>query len=233
MFKKTIPFTLLIAVLISFVETATSQTRFGARAGMNLSGLRLVDEQGDKQETGLIPRFQIGLTFDVPVGSEFYIQPAALYSGKGFKQDGGWLAGSDSEFRATASYVEVPVNLLYAPRLGRGNLIVGAGPYVGYGTGGKWEADQGQVLIGDIMIEPHGEVIFKGAVADGEFCNYLFGKPWDYGVSVLVGYEWMRRINVQLNGQFGVANLAPDIGGNSPKGSIKNVVYGISVGYKL
>lgn len=103
MFKKTIPFTLLIAVLISFVETATSQTRFGARAGMNLSGLRLVDEQGDKQERGLIPRFQIGLTFDVPVGSEFYIQPAALYSGKGFKQDGGWLAGSDSEFRATAS----------------------------------------------------------------------------------------------------------------------------------
>src|SRR5690606_14062020 len=233
MFKKTIPFTLLIAVLISFVETATSQTRFGARAGMNLSGLRLVDEQGDKQETGLIPRFQIGLTFDVPVGSEFYIQPAALYSGKGFKQDGGWLAGSDSEFRATASYVEVPVNLLYAPRLGRGNLIVGAGPYVGYGTGGKWEADQGQVLIGDIMIEPHGEVIFKGDVADGEFGNYLYGKPWDYGLNVLVGYEWMRRINVQLNGQFGVANLAPDIGGNSPKGSIKNVVYGISVGYKL
>ncbi|NGM61152.1 hypothetical protein G5B30_04380 [Sphingobacterium sp. SGG-5] len=98
---------------------------------------------------------------------------------------------------------------------------------------GKWKADQGQILIGDIMIEPQGDVIFKNDVVDGEFGNYLYGKPWDYGVNFLVGYEFFRRVTIQVNGQFGIANLAPDIDGENPKGNIKNRVYGISIGYKL
>lgn len=224
---------LLLAFLLIGVENATGQTQFGVRAGMNLAGLRLVNEVGERQETGVIPRFQIGMTVDIPIAADISIQPAAIYSGKGFKQDGGWLAESDREFRATASYIEIPVNLLYSPQLGSGNLIFGAGPYVGYATGGKWKADQAHVLIGDIMIEPRGDVIFRNDVADGEFGNYLYGKPWDYGINIILGYELMRRIAVQLNGQFGVANLAPRIGGNSPRRSIKNRVYGITMGYKL
>lgn len=216
-----------------FVHTVSAQTKLGIRAGINLSGLHLTDEQGDKQETGMIPRFQIGLTVDIPIGSDFYLQPVALYSGKGFKQDGGWLASPDNEFKATASYVEVPVNLLYKPELGNGNLIVGTGPYVSYGTGGKWEADQGHIGIGDIMIEPHGDVIFKNDVADGEFGNYLYGKPWDYGVNFLAGYEFLQKISVQLNAQFGIANLKPAVGGTERDGKIKSIVYGISFGYRF
>src|SRR5690606_20963716 len=168
-----------------------AQTRIGVRDGMHRSGVSLVDEQGDKQKTGMIPRFQAGLTVEIPIAIDFYLQPAALYSGKGFRQDGGWLASADAEFKATASYFEVPVNLLYKPQVGSNKLIVGTGPYVAYGTGGKWEADQGQIAIGDIMIEPHGDVIFKNDVSEGEFGNYLYGKPWDYGVHFLVGYEFL------------------------------------------
>ncbi|MGO3108137.1 porin family protein [Sphingobacterium sp. JB170] len=233
MHQNTLPIAALLFVVTIFVHTTAAQTKVGVRAGMNLSGVHLVDEQGDKQETGMIPRFQIGLTVDIPIATDFYIQPAALYSGKGFKQDGGWLASSDSEFKATASYVEVPVNVLYKPQIGNGNLIVGAGPYVAYGTGGKWEADQGQVAIGDIMIEPHGDVIFKNDVADGEFGNYLYGKPWDFGVNFLAGYEFLRKFSVQFNAQFGVSNLRPDVGEAKPDGKLRNTVYGISVGYKL
>lgn len=233
MHQKILSVALLLAFMLISVENATSQTQFGVRAGMNLAGLGLVDELGGKQATGIIPRFQIGMTVEIPIAADISIQPAALYSGKGFKQDGGWLAESGREFRATASYLEIPVNLLYSPQWGSGKLVVGAGTYVGYATGGKWKVDQSQVLIGDIMIEPRGDVIFRNDVADGEFGNYLFGKPWDYGLNVVMGYELLRRITVQLQGQFGVANLAPRIGGDSPKGSIRNSVYGISVGYKL
>lgn len=230
---KIICFSLLLAFLLIGVENATGQTQFGVRAGMNLAGLRLVNEIGEKQETGVIPRFQIGITVDIPIAADISIQPAALYSSKGFKQNGGWLSESDREFRATASYIEIPVNLLYSPELGSGNLIFGAGPYAGYATGGKWKADQAQVLIGDIMIEPRGDVIFRNDVADGEFGNYLYGKPWDFGINIILGYELIRRITLQLNGQFGLANLAPQIGGDSPRTSIKNRVYGITMGYKL
>src|SRR5690606_18977389 len=229
----TLSISALLFVLIISIHTVNAQTRVGIRAGMNLSGIHLTDEPGERQDTETVPRFQIGLTLDVPVATDFYIQPAALYSGKGFKQDGGWLVGPDNTFKATVSYFEVPVNLLYTPQLGPGNLIVGAGPYVAYGTGGRWKADQGHILIGDIMIEPQGDVIFKDDVADGEFGNYLYGKPWDYGVNFLVGYKFFRRITVQVNGQFGVANITPDIGGENPKGNTKNKVYGISIGYNL
>lgn len=128
-----------------FAYPSIAQTKVGVRAGMNLSGVHLVDAQGYKQKGGMIPRFQAGLTVDIPIAVDFYVQPAVLYSGKGFRQDGGWLASADAEFKATASYFEVPVNLLYTPQVGGGNLIVGAGPYVAYGTGGKWEADQVQM----------------------------------------------------------------------------------------
>lgn len=222
---------LLLAFI--FVRPASAQSSIGIRAAFNLSGIQLVDEENNKQETGMVPRFQIGLTVDIPIATEFYLQPAALYSGKGFKQDGGWLAASDNEFKATASYIEIPLNLIYKPRLGSGDLMVGAGPYAGYGSGGRWEADQGQISIGDIMIEPRGDVIFKNDVTDGEFGNYLYGKPWDYGVNVLAGYEFLQQVSVQLNAQFGIANLIPAFGGTERDGKIKNVVYGLSFGYRF
>ncbi|MGO3655376.1 MAG: hypothetical protein ACTJFN_13490, partial [Sphingobacterium sp.] len=91
----------LLFVMALFAYPSIAQTKVGVRAGINLSGVNLVDEQGDKQKTGTIPRFQAGLTVDIPIAADFYVQPAALYSGKGFRQDGGWLASADAEFKAT------------------------------------------------------------------------------------------------------------------------------------
>lgn len=203
------------------------------RAGVQLSSVSIVDENNDKQRTEAIPRFQIGLTVDIPLAADFYLQSAALYSGKGFKQDGGWLAASGNEFKAKASYIEVPVHLVYKPQFGIGNLLVGAGPYAGYGTGGKWEAE-GQIVVGDIVLsESYGEVIFKNDVSDGEFGNYLYGKPWDYGTNILIGYEFLSGLAFQFNAQIGVANLKPKVGGTTRDGSMRNKGYGISVGYRF
>lgn len=150
-----------------------------------------------------------------------------------FKQDGGWLAASGNEFKAKASYIEVPVHLVYKPQFGIGNLLVGAGPYAGYGTGGKWEAE-GRIVVGDIVLsESYGEVIFKNDVSDGEFGNYLYGKPWDYGTNILIGYEFLSGLAFQFNAQIGVANLKPKVGGTTRDGSMRNKGYGISVGYRF
>ncbi len=234
MMKKTSLFSsLAAALLICASASVQAQTVFGVRAGVNLSTISHVDEAGEKQDTESIPSFQIGLTVDRPIAADFYLQPALLYSGKGFKQDGGWLAGSGNEFKAKVSYVELPVNVLYKPHLGTGNLLLGAGPYLAYGTGGKWEAD-GQIVVGDIVLsESEGDAIFKNDVVDGEFGNYLYGKPWDYGANVMLGYEFLQQFSVQLNAQFGIANLQPDVDGRKPEGHIRNNSYGISVGYRF
>jgi hypothetical protein len=35
------------------------------------------------------------------------------------------------------SYLELPLNFLYKPMLGKGHLLLGFGPYVAFGIGGK------------------------------------------------------------------------------------------------
>src|SRR5690606_35900936 len=226
-----IPIAGLIVLLVALPFLTQAQTTVGIRAGANFSNVHFVNADGTHQHTEMIPRLQAGLTIDIPLAMGLYLQPAAMYVGKGFKQDGGWLAEADNEFRAAAAYVEVPLNLLYKLWVGAGNLVIGAGPYVGYGLGGTWEAE-GQVAVGDIILaESRGDVIFKNDVEDGEFGNYLYGKPWDYGANVMVGYQFSPKLTLQLQGQFGVANLAPDVGGAAPEGSIRNRGYGISIGY--
>ncbi|MEC3881651.1 porin family protein [Parapedobacter sp. 10938] len=221
----------LIVLLIALSFSTQAQTIVGLRAGVHFSSVSFTDAGGEHEHTGIIPRVQAGLTVDIPLAMGLYLQPAAMYVGKGFKQDGGWLADADNEFQAAVSYVEVPLNLIYKLWIGAGNLVVGAGPYVGYGIGGTWEAE-GNVAIGDVVLaESRGDVIFKNDVADGEYGSYLYGKPWDYGANVVVGYQFSPKLTLQLQGQFGIANLMPEVDGKEPDGSIRNNGYGLTIGY--
>lgn len=222
---------LFLFFLITTFNIANAQTKIGIRTGLNFSNANMKDEQGNEGETESIPGFHLGLTVDVPIAGDFYIQPAALYSSKGFRQKGEGF-GYSNDFKVTVSYLEVPVNLLYKPKLGTGNLILGAGGYLGYGTGGKWKSASG-VLIGDIQIGDNGDVIFKNDAEKGEFGSYLYGKPLDYGASFLVGYELFNKYSVQFNSEIGLANLQTTYSGIKRKGKMKNTGFSISLGYKF
>lgn len=223
---------ILSLILIAVFGRSNGQVKWGLQAGVNLSNIVMVDEAGQQYDTKSIPRVQLGLTVDIPLVADLYVQPAALYSGKGFKHNDSWFAGESNELLVAASYVEVPVVLLYKPRLGIGNLLVGAGPYAAYGVNGKWQSET-DVTIGDIVIENHGDVIFRNDVMDGEFGSYLYGKPLDYGANVLIGYEFANTFAAQLNAQWGLSNLQPTIDGAKRDGKVKNTGFSISLGYKF
>jgi len=225
-------FTIILLILIGSSKMMNAQTSLGIKAGMNFSNVSMKNESGSYNSTQSIPGMQIGLTLEIPLLANFYLQPAVLYLAKGFKQEDSWFANQGNEFKVKVSYLELPVNLLYKPELGIGNLFIGAGPYVGYGTGGKWEAES-DVLIGDIRIENHGDVIFNDDVMKGEFGNYLYGKPLDYGASFLVGYELKNSLSLQFNFQRGLADLQPDINGVKGNGKLKNRSFEIAIGYRF
>lgn len=229
---KSVFLTILFVLLTTASNIIYAQTKVGIWAGMNFSNVLMEDENGDKNSTRSIPGFHIGLTVDIPIAADFYLQPAALYSSKGFKQTDSWFSGSGNDLEVTVSYIEVPLNFIYKPQLGSGNLLIGAGPYAGYGTGGKWKSET-SVLIGDIRIDNNGDAIFKNDVMDGEFGNYLYGKPWDFGANFLVGYEFFDKLSVQFNAQLGINDLKPEVDGVKREGKLKNKGYGISVGYKF
>jgi hypothetical protein len=62
---------------------------------------------------------------------------------------------------------------------------------------------------------------FKNDVSDGEFGNYLYGKPCDYGGNSLESYEFLRKLSVQFNAKFGVSNLKSEIDRQKPDGKLR------------
>lgn len=222
----------LILILICAWNVNKAQIKVGIQAGVNFSNVTVKDANGNKSETGSVPGIRIGLLTELPIASDFFIQPGIFYAKKGFKQETGGYYGLAQNFEVKTSYVELPVNLLYKPSLGTGKLLLGAGPYISYGAKGTWKSDN-VILIGDIMTDAKGEITFENDYMDGEFGRYTYGKPWDYGLNFLAGYEFPIGFSIQINAQTGVANLQPESGGEKPDGSLRNRSFGLSAGYRF
>lgn len=219
---------LLMASLSTVAVKSQAQVQIGVRAGVNFSNISGKYEDGDKiEDNKLLPGFHAGITFDIPVADEFAVQPGLLFSTKGvhYKNNDG------DSYKEIPYYAEIPVNFLYKPELGNGRLLLGAGPYVAYGLGGKWkEKYDGETESGKLK--------FKSDVSEDDWENlgedeYYYGKPLDFGANLLAGYEFSNKLSLQLNAQLGMANITPKYNGEKTDGNIKNVGFGISLGYKF
>ncbi|WP_300596339.1 porin family protein [Niabella sp.] len=227
----------MVAAAVSISGAAMSQVEIGIRAGANFSNATIKDANGKKADTKINPGWHAGVTFDIPIADEFYVQPGALFSTKGFKTSGSGNIGGASfngESKWNASYVEVPINFLYKPELGSGKLLLGAGPYVAYGVGGKLKTN-GDFSWGGLSGSSSGstDLEFKNDYKDGSNNKVIYGKPFDAGANLLFGYEFANKLSFQLNGQLGLVNIVPKNDGAKPDAKMKNSAFGISVGYKF
>lgn len=203
---------------VSAQSTSTSSgIGFGIRAGVNLQNLNGKDGNGDKLENKLVPRFQGGLTVDIPLADQFYVQPGLLFSGKGAKD-------KESDANISISYIDVPVTFLFKPVLGTGRMLLGVGPYVGFAIAGKMtDANDNKETIK-----------FKNKVTLIEAATDPYLRRLDAGGNLLVGYEMSNKLSIQLNAQLGLAKINPEIEGvNDDKTAWRNTGFGLSVGYRF
>lgn len=225
---------LFILSIFALQYNANAQTKVGLRAGINYSKLTVKDGADHKRATQSVPGIQLGLTADVPLFGSFYVQPGLLYASRGFKEETSSSLGYGVNFEVKVNYFEIPVTFLFKPEFGNGKLILGAGPYVGIGTGGLWTSDSQVIVQGDIAIGNKGDVIFRNdGFEGGNLESYNYGRPVDYGAGFLLGYEHKTGIYIQGNAQMGIANLQSRYGDFKPKGTMRNSSFGISVGYKF
>ncbi len=124
---------IVIVTALAFLVTVNAFAQdngisFGIRAGINFQNLTGKYNNGDKFSNKLIPGINIGGNAEIPVATDFYLQPGLLFTTKGAK----W---KDSNVKTTLSYIEVPVNFLYKPSLAEGKLLLGFGPYAAFGVG--------------------------------------------------------------------------------------------------
>ena len=192
---------LTLAAILAFGITAGAQG-LGVNAGVNFFNqtIKADGEKFDdaKTKTG----FQIGVDYEIGIAPDFYFAPGLQFSTK----------GTNVDTKAVLNYFEVPLNLVYKPLLGDGNLIVNFGPYLGYAISGKYKND-----IADTDIE------FGSDDTD----NY---KPFDMGANIGFGYQLGMGLSFKLNAQLGLINILPE--GDSDN-LIKNNGFAFSVGYRF
>jgi Outer membrane protein beta-barrel domain len=191
--------------------TAEAQTRFGIKAGLNLSDVNgKSDGRSFNSDTKMKPSFHVGVIADFSISENVFVQPGILASSKGFKIEQSGITASTSPL-----YVEVPVNIGFRTELSDNlKFYVMGGPYVGIGVAGNSK------ISGSGQSET--ETINWGN--DENDSDY---KRLDYGVNVGVGVEVS---NFLIGAQYGLglANVFP---GGDKDNSFKNAVIGISVGY--
>lgn len=201
---------------------AQSNTAFGVLGGVNLQNLNGQDVMGDKLTNEMIVGFHAGVNLQIPVAPEFYFQPGIMYSTKGAKDVSDLVTTTYN-----LSYVEVPLNLTFKPRLGNGFFMLGFGPYVGYGISGKVTRESSAAKV-------EQDVVFKNSVESTESPLAAYFKRIDGGGNIFAGYEHASGIFFQLNTQIGMIKINPeDKRISDDKTSVKNTGFGLSLGYRL
>jgi hypothetical protein len=217
--------TRLISVLVALMLTATYATAqetgkmsFGIIGGVNFQNLNGKDVFGDKLENDMKIGYHIGANVRIPIAPEFYFQPGILFSTKGAKDN-----STSTTYTTNLSYVEMPLNLVYKGLLGTGYIILGLGPYFGYGIMGNVKSDDNT-----------NDIEFTNTVELTDPLTVPYYKAFDAGGNLFFGYEMANGISAQMNVQLGMVKINPEYKIlTDDKSSIKNTGFGISLGYRF
>lgn len=208
----------LTTTALALTSRAQESTTFGIRAGVNFQNITGKDVFDEDLNYKLKTGFNIGVNAEVPVAPDFYVQPGVLFTTKGAK------GKDDKDEKWNISYIEVPINFLYKPVLGSGKLLLGIGPYIAFGIGGKYTNPNGTSR----------DIKFDSKPTSAEYMLDPYLKRLDAGGNLLFGFEMSSKLSAQLNAQLGLVNIAPDIDGTSnDKLKAKNTGFGISLGYRF
>jgi len=214
----------LLGTTLTFAQgTGNSITSFGILGGVNLQNLNGKDMSGNKLENDLLTGFHAGVNAQIPVAPEFYFQPGLMFSTKGAKNTEGELSGT-----IKLSYIELPLNFVYKALVGNGYFMLGFGPYVAYGIGGKATYEGGAASV-------ETDIEFKKEVDSGDPLTTVYMKPFDAGANLFFGYELPAGLFLQLNTQLGLLDIKPEdnrITGEN-NSTLKNTGYGLSLGYRF
>jgi hypothetical protein len=218
-----------LGIIFSQAQQKKSQpggTSIGLRGGVNFQNINGKDENGDKLKNDMLTGFHVGVIAEIPVGVDFYFQPGLLYTIKGAKSNDN-IFGQSFKTTIKIAYLELPLNFIYKPLLGKGHMLLGFGPYVARGIGGNAKFEGGGSSIEE-------KIKFQKTVKASDPDDVIYLRPMDAGANFLVGYEFSNKLSFQLNTQLGLLKINPEYE-ESPNDqtSAKNTGFGFSLGFKF
>ncbi len=201
----------------------------GISGGVNFQNINGKDASGNKLENSLTTRFNLGINQEIPVAPEFFVQIGLQYIGKGAKENI-TFNGNTLSRKVKLNYAEMPINLLYKPLVGKGHVLFGFGPYVGYAFMGK-ATFEGESYNGEQDIKFANKVSLADPNNPG---TGVYFKRLDVGANIFVGYEFFNNLTLTLNSQLGLVNINPENTNNpNSKMANKNTGFGLNLGFRF
>jgi len=202
------------ALLITVVLIAGAQkNKIGISAGINTANM-VAHYGGVSEHTDGKIGIVFGVNYNIPIAEQFSIQPALNFVQKGYKYketDVNYVYSDEIRI----NYLELPVNVLFRPRMQNTQFFIGAGPSFAFALSGKEkENDNGTIDEFDLSF---------GSNEDNDDM-----KAVDFGMNFLTGIELTNGMSFSINYNLGLTNLVP---GSDLDGSIKNNYFGFKIGY--
>jgi len=197
----------LLIIVVAFTMTTKSfaQAKYGVKAGLNIANMSIKSSAGSETGLSSLTGFHFGGTAEFPASEAVSVQTGLLFSTKGYK-----ISEGGSSTTTSVNYLEIPINTIYKIEIGSAKLCLSAGPYLAYAASGTKKG------------EGYNDKLDIGSDDDDTY------KALDYGLNIGAGVELNDKITIGLQYGLGLANIAShtDFGY-----SVKNKVFGISVGY--
>ena len=197
----------------------------GIRAGANFTkmGGDLADMNFDMEFTSLDasapskfkPGFQLGVVLTIPFNDQLMLQPGFVFAQQGAKWE---ASGSESlgilgEMKYSASaqfdmnYFQFPVNFIYRYDMSSSiALLLQAGPYLGYGIGGKMKMDMSVSMSLMGITENESENLKSDINFGGDKDKHHF-KAADLGLGIGAGMLLAEKFQVSLGYNLGLADI--------------------------
>lgn len=162
-----------IVVIASLLIAVSAHAQFGIVAGVTSARNSVGDAVKDVAN---VTQYHVGITYKLPLGSLFAIQPSIIYNVKGASlknlMNGGQQIGS---FEYKNGYIEIPVQLQVGFDLGLARLYGIAEPFIGYAISNSYQAN-----VAGFSFDWNKDVKDK----------------LEYGVGVGVGVELIKHVQV-------------------------------------
>lgn len=206
----------LAGILLLFSFKTEAQVQYGIKAGAGFSELSYKDN-GAGRTSGFISGFKGGAFVNLPVSPLFFIQPSLMYERKGGRLTSD-VGGLKTDGNMRLDYLTLPVDLAISLKKqgSHAKWIIGAGPYFGYGLYGSAVSSASIVVYSDNPFENNS--IVGGASL----------KRFDAGAHVQIDYEMHDNLNIGINAELGLTNLAANKAGDYP---VHNNTFGVTAGY--
>lgn len=217
---------LLLAGNLLLASAAHAQVTFsmGPRLGLNVSSAPFKDEYRTYDTGGRLGA-EAGFAFDLNFG-HFALQPAVLYSQKGFTINQTYSSTYtspsyvettrttlDEEYRL--NYVTIPLNFAYALRADGQGLQLFAGPYFGVLLGGKFKYNDREEATSQNRVVRSSTDSGSGTVVGGDYNNpstantKFYSRSKDTGLQFGLGYR-KHSVLLQAGYSMGLRNLGAD-----------------------